>query len=342
MLLTRAIRRQCPLIVCRFLLFLLLGVALQTSAAATRRPAPASDAVNTRYTDLGAWGKANGFRIVRGRDSKELWLTNRASQFVFRAETPRMSLDGLDVRLTTPPRQVGSTLLISTRDVETLLDPLLNPPHRAPKNPIRTVAISPGHGGRDPGHVEGRHQEKRYTLLLAQNLQRQLQRAGLKVVLLRDTDTFVELDDRPARAAKAKADLFISLHFNGIEGPGARQVSGVETYCLTPAGASSSNDTRNSGGGSYPGNRWNSDNIVFGHEVHRAIVQGTDLPDRGLRRARFRELTLLKMPGILVEGGYMTHPTDAASIYLPEGRTKLARAITDGVLSYKRLVERKR
>ncbi len=326
----------------RSFLILLLGLICQVHAANTRRPTPAARSAPVSYTDLGAWGKANGYRIANGGNSREFTLTNRVSRLIFRSQAQGMSLDGLDVRLTAPVRQVGNSFLIASRDVETLLNPLLNPPRRTARKPIRTIAISAGHGGKDPGHVEGRHQEKRYTLLLAQNLQRQLIRAGFKVILIRDTDAFIDLDDRPTRAARSKADLFVSLHFNGFEGPGARQVSGAETYCLTPAGASSTNDTGNNGGGSYPGNRFNSDNIVLAHEIHRAIVEGTPLPDRGLRRARFRELTLLRMPGVLVEGGYMTHPTDAASIYLVEGRTKLARAITDGILSYKRLVERKR
>ena len=68
----------------------------------------------------------------------------------------------------------------------------------------------------------------------------QLQRAGFKVILTRSKDVYVDLPDRPAIANKAGADLFISLHFNATES-GKNIVNGVETYCITPVGAASSN-----------------------------------------------------------------------------------------------------
>ena len=109
---------------------------------------------------------------------------------------------------------------------------------------------------------------------------------------------------------------------------------------MTPAGAASSNDGDNHGGPRCPGNKQDRLNMVFAHMVHRAILDGTDLTDRGVRRARFKELTLLHMPGILVEGGYMNNAHDAQLIFGTAGRSKLAAAIVDGVLAYKRMLER--
>ena len=249
-------------------------------------------------------------------------------------------LDGTDIRLGTPIRRVGDRFLMSERDLQTTLQPLMSPPKRPATRPIRLVAINAGHGGKDPGNIEGRRQEKLYNLMVAGEARRALERAGLRVVMIRQDDTFVELESRAAKANNAKADLYVSLHFNAVQGPGSREVHGVETYCLTPAGASSTNDSGHHGGGWHPGNRFDRDNIVLARMVHRAVTGGTELEDRGVRRARFKELTLLDMPGVLVEGGYMTNPDDGRGIYTPEGRTQLARAIVDGVLAYKRLVER--
>ena len=309
-------------------------------STATRRAIRPDPAPETRYTDLIAWGRSRGFGAKSSAGSDELKLYTKSQELVFKANTKKVLFDETDVRLTLPIRKVGEGFQVSKRDLETLLNPLLAPPRRPARQPIRTIALNAGHGGKDPGNTEGRRQEKYYTLLLSGEVRRRLERAGLRVVLVRSTDTFIELEDRPAAATKAKADLYLSVHFNAFDGPGSADVGGVETYCLTPAGASSTNDTGNHGGRWNAGNRFDHDNIVLGHQVHRAIVQGTDLSDRGLRRARFKELTLLDMPGILVEGGYMTNAHDASTIYSVDGRSTLARAIADGVLAYKRLVER--
>lgn len=321
-------------------MFLLVGswVAL----AAGRRPAPRPvQAPEPGHVNLASWGRQRGLATSTIRRSGELLLTNHALQLVFKADSRTMSFDGVEHRLTLPVRRSQEGLLVASRDIQTTLDPLMRPPQRPASRPVRTIAINAGHGGKDPGNIEGRRQEKHYTLLVAGEIRRNLERAGLRVVVIRPSDTFVSLEDRPAKAAQAKADLYVSLHFNAFDGPGSGDVAGVETYCLTPAGASSTNDAGNHGGAWHPGNRFDIDNIVLAHLVHRAIVGGTDLNDRGVRRARFKELTLLQMPGILVEGGYMTHPQDAASIYSRDGRAALARSIADGVLAYKRLVERR-
>ena len=333
----RSARHAAPRVLCRLLLCCcLLTSVLGAGARRLVEPRPES-----RYADLAVWGRTHGFTAVNRGTSLEVQLTNRSVSLQFKADSRRMVLDGVDHRLTLPVRKQNGAFLIALRDIQTTLEPILNPPRRPPTRTIRTVAVNAGHGGKDPGNIEGRRQEKHYTLLLAGELRRALERAGLRVVLIRGDDHFVELDKRPAKAAEAKADLYISLHFNAVGGPGASEVSGAETYCLTPAGASSSNDTENHGGPWHPGNRFDRDNVLLAHLVHQGIVGGTDLSDRGVRRARFKELTLLDMPGVLVEGGYMTHGQDAASIYSPAGRTALARGVADGVLAYKRLVERK-
>lgn len=324
------------------LFFLLFLSAVGAWAAGTRSPSPQPrpEPADKRPVSVVAWGRQRGLLPSSTLRQGELLLTNRSIEVRFKADSQAISFDGVEHRLTETVRRGPNGLLVAARDVHKTLDPLLAPPRRPTSSPVRTIAINAGHGGKDPGNTEGRRQEKIYTLLLAAQLQRNLERAGLRVVVVRPTDTFVALNDRPSKAARAKADLYVSLHFNAFDGPGSSGVAGAETYCLTPAGASSTNDAGNHGGGWQPGNRFDRENILLAHLVHRAILGGTDLNDRGVRRARFKELTLLQMPGVLVEGGYMTHPQDAASIYSPQGRAALARAISDGILDYKRLVDR--
>jgi N-acetylmuramoyl-L-alanine amidase len=114
---------------------------------------------------------------------------------------------------------------------------------------------------------------------------------------------------------------------------------GVETFSLTPAGAVSTN-----GGTPSPhsrGNRNDSLNLLLGYQVHKFLLQRTDFEDRGLRRAGFMVLREIDMPGILIEGGFMSNPSDARKIFSAAHRKVVARAIADGVLNFKQLVESK-
>jgi N-acetylmuramoyl-L-alanine amidase len=305
----------------------LLSVALPARARQVESP----------YRDVIEWGRLQALTAAWHGD--ELRLTNRWASVSFHPDSPRALVDGVELRLCDSIIMRGGRLLVTQRDIEKSLNPLLTPPQRSGR-PIRTVAINAGHGGKDPGNMVGRREEKNFTLALAKEVKRQMENAGVRVIMVRASDSFVELDDRASIANRASADLYLSLHFNETGDTGAGRVQGVETYCLTPAGASSSNDTDRHGGPRFPSNNLDRLNIVFAQMVHRSVLQETDLLDRGVRRARFKELTLLRMPGILLEGGYMNHPHDGRYLYDGAGRSKLATAIVDGVLAYKRLLER--
>jgi N-acetylmuramoyl-L-alanine amidase len=308
------------------LILLLVGWAVALGAAPTESP----------YRDLIGWANLRDLRAINRGDT--LLLTNRWSRFLFRRDSDRITYNDVELRLSDRLQTGANRWRITQRDIDTLLLPLVSPPKRA--GAVTTVAINAGHGGRDPGHLEGPRQEKTYTLALARELRRRLEAAGLKVIMIRDDDFLPSLEDRAATANRRKADLYVSLHFNGAPGEAGQQARGLETYCLTPAGAASSNDTSRRGGGWLTGNTWDRDNITLAHLVHRSVLDQTDLQDRGVRRARFKELTLLRMPGILIEAGYMTNPHDARLIYGTKSREQLAEAIVEGIVQYRRLVAR--
>ena len=201
------------------------------------------------------------------------------------------------------------------------------------------ICLDPGHGGKDTGTRNGFQQEKKYTLLLAQEVRDQLNRAGLKATLTRTTDTLIDLPVRPDLARRRGADLFVSLHFNGANGS-RNEIRGIEVYCLTPSGASSTNARGEGGGaGPAPGNRNNDKNMFLAYLVHKSLVRSLPTEDRGVRRARFAVLREAQMPAVLIEGGYMSHPSESKKIYDPAYRRQMARAIVDGLLAYKRQVE---
>ncbi|CAG0910507.1 unnamed protein product, partial [Cyprideis torosa] len=102
---------------------------------------------------------------------------------------------------------------------------------------VRRIVIDPGHGGRDPGAIGNGLQEKDVVLLLAKKVRQQLiQELHCEVILTRETDTYLSLEERTAIANGNNADLFVSLHLNAHTRP---EVNGMETYYLS---LSSSNE----------------------------------------------------------------------------------------------------
>src|SRR5207244_12519536 len=130
-------------------------------------------------------------------------------------------------------RVYNGRLMIQRTDLSTLIEPILFPKHLPGDRKVRIVAIDPGHGGKDPGYQIGSHQEKKYTLLLARQVQDLLEEAGIGTMLTRRSDTYVERPERADLARGAKADVFVSLHYNTAADTSAR---GIETYAVTPFG----------------------------------------------------------------------------------------------------------
>jgi N-acetylmuramoyl-L-alanine amidase len=133
-------------------------------------------------------------------------------------------------------------------------------------------------------------------------------------------------------AESHKADLFLSLHFNSAA-PDEHQ-SGLETYCLTPAGMPST-VTRGFADDTtlvFPNNAFDEQNLDLALLVHRALLQVNGNHDRGIRRARFPGvLRGQHRPAILVEGGYLSNPREAGLIAEPEYRQKLAEAVAQAI-----------
>jgi N-acetylmuramoyl-L-alanine amidase len=264
-------------------------------------------------------------------------LTNRWADIGLLSDSRRGSVNGVAVWLSFPIRVYNGRLLISQKDLSTLIEPILYPKRLPEDRKVRMIALDAGHGGKDPGYQIGNHQEKKYTLLLAKQVQDLLEDAGLKSVMTRRSDMYVERGERADLARAAKADLFVSLHYNTAPDVTAK---GVETYAVTPFGAEATN------GGevslrSYPGNKYDAQSALLAFEVQRSITRSLDLSDRGVRRAGFEVLRKAPMPSILIESGFMSNPGDSKKVFDEDHRKEMARAIVDGILAYKRVMERK-
>lgn len=241
--------------------------------------------------------------------------------------------NGIQVWLGFEPRLLAGRLSIHRLDVDHHLAPLASD-QTAPPWGKRTVVLDPGHGGRNAGtrSIAGNRFEKEFTLDCAQRLAEALRKKGWTVSLTRTNDADLSLTERVQTTDAAAPDLFISLHFNSAF-PG-REPAGLETYTVTPQGMTS-HVTRNYPDDptvAFPANRWNDRSLRAATSVHRAVLAGTGMTDRGVRHARFLDvLRWQDRTAILVECGYLSNPAEASRIQSAEFRQRLADAIAAGV-----------
>jgi N-acetylmuramoyl-L-alanine amidase len=290
------------------------------------------------YLRLNDWAKANELQLRWLKRDEALELNNTGTKLVFELHSPEAQVNGVAVRLLFPLAGRSEGIYISRIDLQTTLQPLLYAPRARFPSKTPSICLDPGHGGKDPGFRVGANEEKRYTLLLAQELHEQLKHAGWKVFLTRSRDTFLELPERPDVGRHKKADLFLSLHFNATEvSPGS--VQGAEVYCLTPAGAPSTNAGGEGGAeGWFSGNRYNDRNLFLAYQLQRALARNLGVEDRGVHRARFAVLRDATMPAALIEAGFMSHPVEGKKILTADYRRQIARAIVEGLTAYCRVV----
>ncbi len=165
-----------------------------------------------------------------------------------------------------------------------------------------TVVLDAGHGGFDKGGVPGmRLVEKNFTLDVARRVRANLQAAGVRTVMTRSTDTFVELRDRCAIANRQPKAVFVSIHFNAAPREGA---CGIETYYYRgPASAS------------------------LAAAIHREVVRRTGAQDRGVRTCRYYVLRNTRIPAVLAELGFLTNKAEGSRISSSAYRDKLAQGI---------------
>jgi len=219
-----------------------------------------------------------------------------------------------------------------------------------------TIAVDAGHGGEDPGAI-GRHgtREKDVTLAVARVLAERIDaEPGMRAVLTRSGDYFVELRERTGKAERAHADLFVSVHADAVDD---RSVSGASVYVLSAHGASSEQALRlaehenaaDQFGGVLPKVRdpvlrsvvldvaqseaMSSSRLVAQRilnsldgigEVHRSEVQ----------QAGFMVLKSPYIPSLLIETAYITNPDDERELRNPAHQGRLAEAILAGLRAY--------
>lgn len=218
------------------------------------------------------------------------------------------------------------------------------------------VAIDAGHGGVDPGSIGKRGTyEKHVTLAIAKRLKDRIDREpGMRAILTRDNDMFVEHRERIARARRQQADMFVSVHADSYTN---RSVAGSSVYVLSARGASDESAR-------WLADRENAADLIGGVKLDdkdsvlasvlldlsqgasmSASVDAADLvmqelykigniTNRGVKHAGFLVLKSPDIPSMLVETAFISNPTEESRLLDPKHQQRLAEAIHQGVRAY--------
>lgn len=247
-------------------------------------------------------------------------------------------LNGLKFILNFPMTRVEDKILISRMDLSKLVEPVLRPA-KIQTEPVTTVVLDAGHGGFDQGARSLLGNEKDFALDVVLRARALLMNAGFTVKLTRATDVYIPLEMRAMFASHQTNAVFVSVHFNWGLFP---EAAGIETYCLAPRGVPSTNSPVLGLMDFLPvsGNACDPENIALATAMHGSLITRLGAPDRGIKRARFVVLRDITIPGVLLEGGFLTNPQDCARVANPTYRQLMAQAIFQGILTYNRAVER--
>ena len=214
---------------------------------------------------------------------------------------------------------------------------------------FRTIAIDPGHGGDDEGvrSADGL-KEKDLTLAIARRVRGVIEaRLGLRVLLTRDDDRSVPVDERASVANNNKADLFVSLHANGSM---RKTASGASIYVAAfdrdaaQASAGGGERVPTFGGGSreielVPWNlaqtRHLDQSSAFAELLQQALHDHVPFSARPIERAPLRVLESANMPAILVELGYLTNAEQAKMLGSDAFQNGVAQALFDAIVKFR-------
>lgn len=217
---------------------------------------------------------------------------------------------------------------------------------------VRKIVVDPGHGGKDPGASAFGLKEKDIVLSIARKLAPILAaETGAEVILTRDSDVFIPLEERTAIANTHEADLFISLHINAHPSP---RVHGLETYYLNLStnaeamrvaafeNATSTHqmsDLQDILSDIMKNSKITESSRLAGF-VHNSLshgmrnVQKSKFKNLGVKQAPFYVLIGAEMPAILVEIAFITNELDSQNLSSDEFLTNVADDIVIGVQSY--------
>ncbi|TCK69243.1 N-acetylmuramoyl-L-alanine amidase [Winogradskyella wandonensis] len=225
------------------------------------------------------------------------------------------------------------------------------------------VVLDAGHGGKDHGNLGNGHKEKEIALKVVLELGKELEKLdGVKVIYTRKKDVFIPLYKRADIANKADADLFVSIHCNSVANP---KPYGTETWVLGEKNTERNfefakrenevifleEDYEKNYAGFDPSSPESTIAIGIEQEVYveQSILLAQKIEDafknkvkrksRGLKQKSLLVIRNTYMPSVLVELGFLTNKKEGAFLNTKTGQSKMAKAIKDAVIDYKKELE---
>ena len=169
-----------------------------------------------------------------------------------------------------------------------------------------TVVVDAGHGGKDNGaYRRFGGAEKIATLDVAQRLSRKLRESHVKIVMTRDSDVFIPLEERVAIENAQKNCIFVSIHFNDSR---RRGIHGFETYYHSP------------------------NSFELAQRIQAKLLTIPNSANRGVHTANFRVLRKAKYPAVLVECGFLSNRLEGGEARDAEYRNQLADQIAEAIV----------
>ncbi len=170
------------------------------------------------------------------------------------------------------------------------------------------VYIDPGHGGTDPGALGNGLKEKDLTLSISLKVKRLLEASGVKVIMSRETDRYVSLQERSNQANSSNTHVFVSIHINSVNG--APTANGIETYY-------------------YKGI-----DKALADSIHPSIISTTGATNRKVKYANHHVTRETIMPASLVECGFISNAAEASKMNNNNYQELLASGVVNGTVSY--------
>ncbi len=327
-------------------LILLSFTIWRPEAAEAQRSSPSLVSRGVKSSDPDSWKRYNvngvtymraedlmafyNFRLLRNIGRKGYTTYGAANRYVsFHEGRLDFYVNNYRYILSHPIIGKDGYHLISTVDVSKLVDPVMRPQFSSQAGRVTTVVLDAGHGGHDSGAVSSYAIEKKCNLALARKVRDLLIQKGYKVVMTRDDDTFLTLQQRVNIANKVPNSIFVSIHHNS----GRSVAAGIETFTLAPQGTTSP-FARKRLNHQLQGNHQDSENIALATAVHSRTIKASGAIDRGIQRARFSVLCTIRRPAILFEGGFVSNAKEGRRISSSVYQDKLAVAIVEGIVAY--------
>jgi N-acetylmuramoyl-L-alanine amidase len=218
---------------------------------------------------------------------------------------------------------------------------------------VKTIVLDPGHGGTDPGCLgKSGGREKDVTLDVALALKKMLvEKNGFNVILTRESDIFVPLEDRTVIANQKRADLFVSIHANASRNP---KRTGIETFYLNFSPDPAVNEIAARENATSEKNISQMKDIIqkivqnskfqesrdLAEKVHKNLLQSLSgkkygaMNSLGVKGGPFWVLIGGNMPSILVEISHLSNTQEEARLKTPSYRASIVQGVYDGIMEY--------